>query len=195
VPRRVTGSVLPFAPTPSASLDIDLAPLPLAGYRGYLPPGLPLELREASASARLRVDVALAADATPALSVSGDVTLAGVDLRAPGGAELLALDALRVRGLAAQPLAGRIDIGALEIDAPRVAVVRRADEPRFFEAVLRALPGQAAAAPPRRCPRRLRPPRRCAGRSAKWCCATGASICATSASRRSRSRCGSSRSR
>lgn len=152
VPLRVTGSVLPFAPTPSASLDIDLAPLPLAGYRGYLPPGLPLELREASASARLRVDVALAADAPPALSVSGDVTLAGVDLRAPGGAELLVLDALRVRGLAAQPLAGRIDIGALEIDAPRVAVVRRADEPRFFEAVLRALPGQAAAAAPRAAP-------------------------------------------
>lgn len=152
VSLRVTGSALPFAPTPSASLDIDLAPLPLAGYRGYLPAGLPVELREASASARLRVDVTLPADAAPTLAISGDAALAGVDVRAPGGAELLALGALRVRGLAAQPLAGRIDIGALEIDAPRATVVRRADEPRFFEAVLRTLPGQAAAAAPRAAP-------------------------------------------
>jgi len=150
VPLRARASLLAFAPVRSASVELELSPLALPTYLGYLPRDLPIQLRQGSLSTSLRIEATLPVDADPTLSIAGDATFAGVDLRAPDGGDLLAFDALRVRGIAAQPLASRIEIGGVELDAPRVAVLRRAAEPRFFESVLRALPQvqRSAAAEP-----------------------------------------------
>ncbi len=150
VPLRTRASLLAFAPVRSASVELELSPLALPPYLGYLPRDLPIQLRQGSLSTSLRIEATLPVDADPTLSIAGDATFAGVDLRAPDGGDLLAFDALRVRGIAAQPLASRIEIGGVELDAPRVAVLRRAAEPRFFESVLRALPQvqRSAAAEP-----------------------------------------------
>jgi uncharacterized protein involved in outer membrane biogenesis len=150
VPVRLRASLLPFAPARSASVELELSPLALPPYLGYLPRELPVQLRQGSLSASLRIEATLPVEAAPTLSIAGDATLAGVDLRAPDGGDLLAFDALRVRAIAAQPLASRVEIGGIELDAPRVAVLRRATEPRFFESVLRALPQvqRSAAAEP-----------------------------------------------
>ncbi len=112
-----TGSqALPFAATRSGDLRLQFADLDLAPWLPYLPDSLPVRLRRGRLGSDLQVHFMLPPQGTPTVAIKGHIGLRDVTITAPGGAPLLAWQALSIKLQDVQPLARQVGLGPLQID-------------------------------------------------------------------------------
>ena len=115
----------PFAQTRKTDATLQLSRFDLAPYLAYLPKGLPVTLQAGVVDANVQV----AFQQTPELAVklTGDLSLSGVRLADAQAQELFALDALQVTLADVQPLAQRVKLSRVVLNAPRLVAQRDAD--------------------------------------------------------------------
>ena len=148
---RVNGSLFeaggqsrPFSETRESTLELSVASTDLKPYVQYLPVELPVVVESMRFAGRARVEFAQPRLATPTMKISAEAALSGVDLRDPEGAPLLSIGALKVESAVLEPLAGRHQVGRITVEAPALAMRRRAGEPRYFARLLGAIEARAA---------------------------------------------------
>jgi len=108
-PLDIHGKTLPFAPTPEASVDLDLADVDLLRFVEYLPPDLPAQLHGAHLSMRLHVAAQLPKGQAPRLKAAGTVALRGVEATLPKVSGPLKFAALELAIAQAEYPAGRLE--------------------------------------------------------------------------------------
>ena len=153
-PFALQGRSLPFSPTRESVLDIELDGIDLTRFTGYSPLPLPVELRSGRLDATLEVAFLQPPGAVPSISVTGQAALAALELRAPDGAPLAAVEAIAAEKIALAWPENRYSVARIALAAPDLVVERKAGQARFLEPVLAALERGSgdgrAAAPARR---------------------------------------------
>lgn len=112
----------PFAPTRRTDAVLKLAGLDLSPYLPYLPAGLPVKVLSGVAGGDIRLHFEQSPQ--PVVRLSGTVDLQDLKLAEAGGQELLALQALRVEMADVRPLEQVVQLAAVEVTGPRLAVRR-----------------------------------------------------------------------
>lgn len=143
-------STTPFAQTRDTDASLDIPELDLAPYLPYWPAAWPV--KPESGSLHLGLQVAFEQQDTPRLSLSGNVALTGLRLVERAGpaatVELLAWERLGVTLNRVEPLAGQVDLAAVELKSPTVSISRDASGLLNLQRVAQAWAGQAEAKPP-----------------------------------------------
>ena len=150
---------LPFAETRSGELKLAFADLDLAPWLPYLPAGLPLRLQRGRLDTDLQLRFAMPPQGTPTVALQGRIGLRDVAVTEADGTPLAAWQALALDLRDVQPLARRVSLGSLTIDALALDVVRdaggrlnlqRLQSPAAVPAAAPAAPAasDAAATPP-----------------------------------------------
>lgn len=123
-----SASTTPFAQTRDTDASVDIPELDLAPYLPYWPAAWPV--KPESGALQLGLKLAFEQQETPRLSLSGTVALTGlrvVERTGPSAtAELLAWERLGVTLNRVEPLAGRVDLAAIELKSPTVSISRDA---------------------------------------------------------------------
>ena len=117
-----TASSVPFDPSRDTDARLRIEAMDLAPYLAYVPKGIPVRLRKAVLDADLQLQFAQLPK--PQLIVRGQARLAGVEMTDGTGQPLLAFDKLAVVLDQLRPLEQVVDIGSLELQAPRLHVLR-----------------------------------------------------------------------
>lgn len=160
-PLDLRGETRPFLETQESSLQLKLDGLDIPTYLGYAPIPLDLALPKGKLDTDLRVAFRgplAARDGQPAraaeLVVSGLASLREIDLRAPRTSPqaLLRWDLLQLRFDELAPLAQRLVLEEIRLDAPEAWVVIDSDGQlnwqRFAQSALQREPRAPAAAAP-----------------------------------------------
>ena len=128
----------PFAQTHKMDATLKFSELDLAPYLGYLPASLPMRLTSAVLSADL--NVAFEQSPALALKLSGAVQASKVKLQsaAPGAADLLAFDTLKLDLTDVRPLEQVVQLASVELTGPRLSVVRNKAGQLNLAAMLKA---------------------------------------------------------
>lgn len=126
-PFDALAEAVPFTESRKAEASIHVTGLDLAPYLGYLPASVPVRLQAGVLDAQLR----LAFEQTPSavLRLSGQLQLSKVQLTQPAQAaqrELLSFDKLALQIDDLQPLARRLHLGSVLLEAPHLHVQRSA---------------------------------------------------------------------
>ena len=121
-PFDALAEAVPFTESRKAEASIRVSGLDVAPYLGYLPASLPMRLQAGVLDAQLR----LAFEHTPttAVRLSGNVQLSKVQVAEVSQRELLSLDTLKVQVDDFQPLARRLHISSVLLEAPHLHVQR-----------------------------------------------------------------------
>ena len=123
-----SASTTPFAQTRDTDASVDIPTLDLAPYLPYWPAAWPV--KPEAGSLQLALKLAFEQQDTPRLSLSGTAAL--LDLRVvertgpSETAELLAWERLGVTLNRVEPLAGEVDLAAIELKSPTVSISRDA---------------------------------------------------------------------
>lgn len=145
-----SASTTPFAQTRDTDASVDIPELDLAPYLPYWPAAWPV--KPESGSLQLGLQLAFEQQDTPRLSLSGTVALTGLRLVERTGpsatAELLAWERLDVTLNRVEPLAGQVDLAAVELKSPTVSISRDASGLMNLQRVAQAWAGQAEVKPP-----------------------------------------------
>ena len=114
----------PFAERGNGEVKLRLDGFSVAPWLGYLPRGLPVQLRAAT----LGADLVVAFEQRPKLSlkVSGTVAAGGIEVVDAAAAELLQVGNVKVQVDELRPLERRVRIKSVDIDAAHVVAVRNA---------------------------------------------------------------------
>ena len=126
-PFDALAEAVPFTESRKAEASINLTGLDLAPYLGYLPASVPVRLQAGVLDAQLRLAFEQAPSAV--LRLSGQLQLSKVQVAQPAQAaqrELLSFDALTVKVEDFQPLARRLHLGSVLLEAPHLQVQRSA---------------------------------------------------------------------
>ncbi|MEK8049478.1 DUF748 domain-containing protein [Ideonella sp. DXS22W] len=126
-PITSTGQALPFAQTREAALNLQLDALDLAPWLAYQPASLPLRLASGRLAARLSLDFRQAPAGRPSVSLRGTLQLDDVAVQGRDGSPLAAWQQLALELRDVQPLAQRVALGTLRIDAPQLTLSRARD--------------------------------------------------------------------
>lgn len=134
VPRlafRLNGSVFdssasstPFLASRRTAARLTVDGLDVAPYLGYLPKGLPLQLRSGTLQADLEVEFEQTPDAS--VLVKGRLGLGGLQLLDVRGGELLQVEQVAVDIAELRPLQRVVKLAALEVQGPHLLVERDA---------------------------------------------------------------------
>ena len=118
------GAATPFAERGNGELRLKLDGFSVAPYLGYLPHGLPAELRAATLSA----DVVVAFEQRPKLSlnVAGVVGASGIEVVDTAANDLLKVGNVKLQIDELRPLERLVRFKQIDIDAPHVAAARNA---------------------------------------------------------------------
>ncbi|MEO5843494.1 MAG: DUF748 domain-containing protein [Caldimonas sp.] len=137
------GAATPFAERGNGELRLKLDGLAVAPYLGYLPRGLPAQLRAAT----LNADVVVAFEQRPKLSlnVTGAVGATGIGVVDAAANDLLKVGSVKVQIDELRPLERLVRLKSVEIDAPHVLAARNA---AGRVNLLLAAEGAGGAAPP-----------------------------------------------
>lgn len=138
----------PFAERRAGTMQLRVPDLDLAPYLAYLSPALPVRVERGRAALALDLRFEQAAGGEPSVFASGHAALRDAVVTLPDGQPLLAFRALEVPLLELRPLARRIGLGAVRLDAPQFTLARGADGRLTLpQAPSGAAGSQAAAAP------------------------------------------------
>jgi uncharacterized protein involved in outer membrane biogenesis len=141
-------STTPFAQTRETDASVDIPALDLAPYLPYWPAQWPV--RPEAGVLQLALKLTFEQQDTPRLSLSGRAALSGVRVvervGASESAALLAWDSLDVTLNRVEPLARRVDLAAIELRAPSVAISRDATGRLNLQRVAEAFVALAAPA-------------------------------------------------
>ncbi|MDO9434353.1 DUF748 domain-containing protein [Hydrogenophaga sp.] len=147
-------STTPFAQTRDTDASVDIPTLDLAPYLSYWPAIWPV--KPEAGVLHLALKLAFEQQDTPRLSLSGTAALSGFrvveKLGASGTAEMLGWDRLALSLNRVEPLAGQVDLAAVELKAPVVSISRDAAGVLNLQRVAQGwaaqgAPAQAAPAP------------------------------------------------
>ncbi|MEP7139823.1 MAG: DUF748 domain-containing protein, partial [Caldimonas sp.] len=118
------GSATPYAERGNGELSVKVVGLDVAPYLGYLPRGLPVQLRAATLDADLKV----AFEQRPSLSlnVTGSVAAKGLKVVDAASKQLLEVGSVKVAIDELRPLEQRIRVSSIDVDAPQLFAVRDA---------------------------------------------------------------------
>ncbi|HSC64224.1 MAG TPA: DUF748 domain-containing protein, partial [Caldimonas sp.] len=118
------GAAVPFAERGNGELRVKLDGFVVAPYLGYLPRGLPAQLRAAT----LDADVVVAFEQRPTLSlnVSGVVGATGIEVVDAAAGDLLKVGNVKVQIDELRPLERLVRVKHVDIDAPHVLAARNA---------------------------------------------------------------------
>jgi len=118
------GAATPFAERSNGEVHLRFDGFSVAPWLGYLPRGLPVQLRAAT----LGADLIVAFEQRPKLSlkVSGTVAAGGVEVVDAASAELLRVGNVQVRVDELRPLERRARIKSIDVDAAHLVAVRNA---------------------------------------------------------------------
>ncbi|MEJ8856612.1 DUF748 domain-containing protein [Variovorax robiniae] len=114
----------PFAESRKTDAQIQFKGLDLVPYLGYVPAGMPVQLKAGSLDADVKIDFERAA--TAGLKISGTVATHGIRVADGEGRELLAFDSLSVGLADVRPLERVVHLGEIALVAPNLAVARDA---------------------------------------------------------------------
>jgi hypothetical protein len=118
------GVATPFAERGAGELRVKLDGFAVAPYLGYLPRGLPAQLRAAT----LNADVVVAFEQRPQLSlkVAGVIGASGIEVVDAAANDLLKVGNVKVEIDELRPLERLLRLKRIEIDAPHVVAARNA---------------------------------------------------------------------
>jgi hypothetical protein len=119
-----TTAATPFAERGNGEVHLRFDDFSVAPWLGYLPRGLPVQLRAAT----LGADLVVAFEQRPkvSLKVSGTVAAGGIEVVDAAAAELLQVGNVKVQIDELRPLERRVRIKSVEVDAAHVVAVRNA---------------------------------------------------------------------
>ncbi len=119
-----TGETTPFVQTRKTDAKIAIRALDLGPYLPYLPANLPVKL----VSAVLGADLTLAFEQTPqpAVRITGQLQVDNMALQDAAGQPLLALKNLTLVAKDVQPLAGKVALESVILQAPQLQLRRNA---------------------------------------------------------------------
>lgn len=114
----------PFADNRKTDAQLRFKGLDLAPYLGYIPAGLPVQVKAGLLDADLKIDFEQAAVA--GLKITGTVEAHQAKLADAKGRDLLGFDALKVALVDVRPLDGVIHLGEVALATPQLVVARDA---------------------------------------------------------------------
>ena len=114
----------PFADDRKTDARLSFKGLDLAPYLGYIPGGLPAQLKAGSLDADLKFDFQRAT--TASLKISGTIEAHGVKVSDARARDLLAFDGLKLGLVDVRPLERVVHLGEVALAAPTLAVARDA---------------------------------------------------------------------
>ncbi|MDB5732875.1 MAG: hypothetical protein JWQ03_2770, partial [Variovorax sp.] len=114
----------PFVASRKTDAQVNFKGLDLAPYLGYLPAGLPMQVRAGTLDADLKID--FERGESGGLKLSGSVTAHDAKLADARGGELLAFESLRLDLASVRPLEQHAHLSAVALVAPELAVARDA---------------------------------------------------------------------
>ncbi|WP_422823610.1 DUF748 domain-containing protein [Variovorax rhizosphaerae] len=114
----------PFAESRKTDAQIQFKGLDLVPYLGYVPAGMPVQLKAGSLDADVKIDFERAT--TAGLKISGTVATHGIRVADGEGRELLAFDSLTIGLTDIRPLERVVHLGEIALVAPNLAVARDA---------------------------------------------------------------------
>ena len=134
-------TALPFDASRQTDAAFHLSGLNLEPYLGYIPAGLPVQLKAATVDADLRLG--FEQTPKPSLRLGGTLSVSGLKSVDGQGADALAFDALKLELGEVRPLERQVHLTAVELNGPQLAL-RRDKEGRLNLLVVPA--GQEATA-------------------------------------------------
>ena len=114
----------PFAANRKTDAQLRFKGLDLAPYLGYIPAGLPVQVKAGLLDADLKIDFEQAA--TTGLKITGTIEAHQAKVADARGRDLLGFDALKIALLDVRPLDGVIHLGDVALAAPQLVVARDA---------------------------------------------------------------------
>ena len=114
----------PFAESRKTDAQIQFKGLDLVPYLGYVPGGMPVQLKAGSLDADVKIDFERAA--TAGLKITGTVATHGIRVADGEGRELLAFQSLSIGLADVRPLERSVHLGEIALVAPNLAVARDA---------------------------------------------------------------------
>lgn len=135
-PLALAGKVKPFAAGRDAAIDLSLDDLDLTRLDEYAPTPLPVKLDSAKLGFDLNIRFSRAGEGDSALTVSGDIRLRQLALRALGGKAAVTVPGMTLQGLEADVFHQRITLKALVLEgdkAPGLSVGRVGDKRAFLK--------------------------------------------------------------
>lgn len=146
-PFELLGEVKLFADHREATLNLDIDDLDLTRYLAYLPRKLPVRIEQArlNSSLQLKWEEAVA-DKPASVALSGQFGLADLLVKDAAGAELFALQRVQVDLTRLEPLAkpALLHVQTLQIDAPRLELLREKDQRFRLQRLLDEFRGPSA---------------------------------------------------
>jgi uncharacterized protein involved in outer membrane biogenesis len=137
------GAATPYAERGNGEVRVKLEGFAVAPYLGYVPRGLPAQLRAAT----LGADLLIAFEQRPKLSlnVSGIVSAGGLEVVDAASQQLLQVGNVQVEIAELRPLEQRVRVKSIAVEAPRIFAVR--DAKGHVNLLLAAEAPSGAAAP------------------------------------------------
>jgi hypothetical protein len=120
-----TGETTPFVQTRKTDAKINIRQLDLKPYLPYLPAGLPLKLVSAVVGADLTL--AFEQNPKPMVRLSGQLQADGIALHNAADQPLFSMQSLKITAQDVQPLAGKVALESIQLDAPALELRRSAN--------------------------------------------------------------------
>lgn len=144
---ELRGQMLPFSPTHTSEIALDLDQFDLARLAPYLPASLPVRLLKGKLDTALKLAFSQPAGEGAQLSLLGQLELAGLQLNDAAGGALLALERITVPLEGGNLAAGQLHVGEVLVTGPQLSLaVSKAGVPNW-QALL-APSGAAKSAKP-----------------------------------------------
>ncbi len=139
-----SAEALPFDASRQADAVFRLSGLNLEPYLGYVPAGLPIQIKAATVDANLRLG--FEQTPKPSLRLGGTLAVSGLKSVDRQGADALAFDSLKLQLGEVRLFQRQIHLAAVELNGPHLAV-RRDKDGQLNLLVTAAEPAPAAVAP------------------------------------------------
>ncbi len=121
---ELIGKTRPFLTSRATSFDINIQDLDVPYYLNYVPAKMNCRLKSARLDTRMKINFIMNQDKSPALTLTGGVTLRKIVLDDMQNNKILQLPSLNVDMASVEPFVSNIHLASIAIDSPEL-VIRR----------------------------------------------------------------------
>jgi uncharacterized protein involved in outer membrane biogenesis/outer membrane protein OmpA-like peptidoglycan-associated protein len=121
---ELVGKTQPFLTSRATSFDINIQDLDVPYYLNYVPAKMNCQLKSARLDTRMKINFIMNQDKSPALTLTGGVTLRNIILDDLQKNKILQLPSLSVDMASVEPFVSNIHLAKIAIDSPEM-VIRR----------------------------------------------------------------------
>ncbi len=118
------GKTKPFLTSRATSFDVDIQDLDIPYYLNYVPVKMNCQLKSARLDTKMKINFIMNQDKSPALTLTGGITLRKIILDDLQNNKILQLPSLNVNMASVEPLAQDIHLAQIAVDSPEL-VIRR----------------------------------------------------------------------